>query len=260
VSQLAPVPDPQRVGGLAWAQRTKGRLTAAERRRLLGSIAAGLGFYAAGRIRAATGRVPPGAHDLSAAALAPPDSRLARTAEAACREQPEAVIGHGYRTWMFGAGLATLDGLMLDMELFYVASLLHDYGLSRAVDGEDFTLRSVERLQRCADEAGLAPATVDEAADAITVRAGPGVTVERDGALGVYVQAGAMFDLAGMRIGDLSRAYRDDVINAHPRAGVTADILTRIRAEASANPDGRMALLRRCGLPMLLRLNPIRPK
>ena len=90
------------------------------------------------------------------------------------------------------------------------------------------------------------------------MHAGPGVTVERDGALGVYVQAGAMLDLAGMRLGDLSRAYRDDVIDAHPRAGVTADLLTMINAEASANPDGRMALLRRCGLPILLRLNPIR--
>lgn len=255
-----PVPDPQRVGGLAWAQRTKGRLTAAERRRLLGSITAELASYAAGRIRAATGRVPPGAHDLSAAALTPPDSRLARSAEAACREQPQSVIGHSYRTWMFGAGLATLDGSTLDMELFYVASLLHDYGISQVIDGEDFTLRSAGRLQRCADEAGLAPVTVAEAADAITVHATPGITAERDGALGVYVQAGAMFDLTGMRLGDLSRAYRDDVVDAHPRAGVTADLVTMINAEASANPDGRFALLRRCGLPMLLRLNPIRPK
>ena len=255
-----PVPDPQRVGGLAWAQRTKGRLTAAERRHLLGSITTGLGSYAAGRIRAATGRVPPGARDLSAAALTPPDSRLARTAEEACREQPQSVIGHSYRTWMFGAGLATLDGSTLDMELFSVACLLHDYGISQVVDGEDFTLRSAARLQRCADEAGLAPAAVDQASDAITVHATPGVTVERDGAPGVYVQAGAMFDLTGMRLGDLSRAYRDDVINAHPRAGVTADLITMINAEASANPDGRFALLRRCGLPMLLRLNPIRPK
>ena len=104
------------------------------------------------------------------------------------------MIGHGYRTWMFGAGLATLDGLMLDMELFYVASLLHDYGLSRAVDGEDFTLRSA------ADSSGapMRPAwrrhrrrggRCDHGAR------GPGATVERDGALGVYVQAGAMFDL-----------------------------------------------------------------
>ena len=159
---------------------------------------------------------------------------------------------------MFGTGLATLDGATLDMELLYVASLLHDYGLSQVVDGEDFTLRSAGRLQRCADEAGLA--TVDQAADAITVHAGPGITIERDGALGVYVQAGAMFDLAGMRVGDLTRAYRDDVINAHPRAGVTADLLARIKAEASANPQGRMALLQRCGLPLLLRLNPLRPR
>ena len=100
----------------------------------------GTRLYAAGRIRAATGRVPPGAHDLSAAALTPPDSRLARTAEAACG-QPEAVIGHGYRTWMFGAGLATLDGLMLDMELFYVASAFTTMG-SRE--------RSTARTSRCA--------------------------------------------------------------------------------------------------------------
>jgi hypothetical protein len=125
---------------------------------------------------------------------------------------------------MFGAGLATLDGSNLDAELLYVASILHDYGLSQVVDGEDFTLRSAGRLQRCADDAGFEPATVEQAADAITVHAGPGITVERDGALGVYVQAGAMLDLAGMRLGDLSRAYRDDVINAHPRAGVTADL------------------------------------
>ena len=255
-----PAPDPQRIGGLAWTQRTKGRLSAAERRRLLGSIAAGIGSYAAGRIKAATGRVPPGARDLSAAELTPPDTRLAREAEAACHEQPPAVIGHGHRTWMFGAGLATLDGAKLDSELFYAASLLHDYGLCQAVDDEDFTLRSAARLQQCAAQAGVAPTVIEQAADAITVHAGPGVTVERDGALGVYIQAGAMFDLAGIRVGDLTRAYRDDVNNAHSRTGVTADILARIDAEASANPDGRMALLRRCGLPMLIQLNPIRPK
>ena len=59
-----------------------------------------------------------------------------------------------------------------------------------------------------------------QAADAITVHATPGVTVERDGALGVYVQAGAMFDLTGLRLGDLTRAYRDDVI-----AGIPATVL-----------------------------------
>ncbi len=43
-------------------------------------------------------------------------------------------------------------------------------------------------------------------------------------------------------------------------AGVTADLLAMIKAEASANPDGRFALLRRCGLPLPLRLNPLQPR
>jgi hypothetical protein len=253
-------PDPMRTGGLAWTQRTKGRLTAVERRRLLGHIVAALGGYVAGRLRATTGRVRAGARDLSAESLAPPDSKLARAAEAACAEQPPSLIGHGYRTWMFGSGLAAVDGISMDTELFYVSCLLHDYGIAEVVPGEDFTLRSARRLERCADEVGLAPKTIDAAADAITVHATPGIHVEDDGALGMYVQAGAMFDLTGRRIGDLTRGYRDHVIGKHPRDGVSADIAAMIKAEAAANPGGRFALLNRCGMPLLVRLNPLRPR
>ena len=253
-------PDPMRTGGLAWTQHTKGRLTTHERRRLLGHIAASLGGYVAGRLRAATGRRPAGARDLSAAALTPPDSKLARAAEAACAEQPPSLIGHSYRTWMFGTGLAAVDGITMDTEQFYVASLLHDYGIAEVVAGEDFTLRSARRLERCADDAGLPPDAVASAADAITVHATPGIDVDGDGALGVYVQAGAMFDLAGLRIGDLTRGYCDHVIGEHPRDGVSAAIAAMIKAEAAANPGGRFALLNRCGMPLLVRLNPLRPQ
>jgi hypothetical protein len=227
---------------------------------LLGHITAALGGYFAGRVRAATGRVPARARDLSAEALTPPDSALTRAAESACREQPRSLIGHGYRTWMFGAGLAALDGAAMDPEQFYVASLLHDYGIVEVIPGEDFTLRSVARLEQCASDAGLAPGSVDDASDAITVHATPGIDVDLDGPLGVYVQGGAMFDLTGLRVGELTRAYRDHVIREHPRDGVTADIVAMIKAEASANPDGRFALLQRCGMPLLMRLNPLRPQ
>jgi hypothetical protein len=254
------IPDPMRIGGLAWTRQTKGRLSPRERRQLLGAIAAALGEQVAGRIRYATGRVPAGAHALSAEALAPPDSALAKAAEAACDEQPRSLIGHGYRTWMFGAGLAALDGVTMDGELFYVASLLHDYGIINVIPGEDFTLRSVERLERCARDANVEPSAVETAADGMTVHATPGITVDTDGALGTYVQAGAMFDLAGTRAGDLTRAYRDHVIHIHPRDGVSADVAAMVKAEAKANPDGRFALLRRCGLPELMKLNPLRPR
>ena len=70
----------------------------------------------------------------------------------------------------------------------------------------------------------------------------------------------AMFDLTGLRAGKLTPSYRDYVIAAHPRAGVSADINARIMAEASANPDGRMAMIRRCGMTTLVKLNPLRPQ
>lgn len=253
-------PDPERLGGLSWTRRTGGTLARRERRRLLGEVVRGQGRYLAGRIKLAIGRVPVGAANLSAEALEPPDSKLARAVEEACQEQPSPLIGHGYRTWMFGSGLAALDGAEFDPELFYAASLLHDYGIATAVAGEDFTLRSAERLESCGAAVDADRSSIESAADAITVHTTPGISVEHDGALGFYVQAGAMFDLAGLRAADLSRAYRDRVIAEHPRDGVTEAVVRMIRAEARANPGGRFGLLRRCGLATVVKVGPLRPR
>lgn len=253
------VPDPARIGGLGWTQHTKGHLAPKERRRLLGRIAKAQADYIAGRIRLATGRLPAGARALSAAGLSPPDSALARAAEAACREQPRSISGHGYRTWMFGASLAALDGSVMDPELFYVASLLHDYGIANVVPGEDFTLRSVARLEQCASDAGVSSKLIEAASDAITVHVTPGISIPSDGALGVYLQAGALLDLIGSRAGELTRGHRDQVIREHPRDGVIADVLGMIRAEAKANPGGRIGLLTRCGFSAALILGPLKP-
>lgn len=242
-------PDPARVGGLAWTRRTGGALTPAERRRLLGEVVRAQGTYVAGRIKLATGRVPTGRFDVD---LRPPDSALARSAEEACREQSAALIGHSFRSWIFGSGLAALDRVSLDREAFYVACLLHDHGLDHPVAREDFTLRSADRALACgADES---------VADAITAHSTPGATVERDGPLGTYLGAGAILDLGGLRAWDLPAAYRDDAIAAHPRDGLIAAITALIKAEARLNPRGRFALLRRCGIVPLLWITPLTPR
>jgi hypothetical protein len=253
-------PDPERLGGLAWTRRTRGALTPGERRRLLGEIALAQAGYIAGRIRLATGRLPPGACGLTIESLTPPDSHLARAAEEACREQTPGVVGHSYRSWIFGSGLAALDAAEPDPECFYAACLLHDWGIATPTAGEDFTLRSAERAQRCAREAEVPDDAVAAIGDAITVHATPGIRRERDGALGVYVQAGAMLDLAGLRAADLPRAYREAAADAHPRAGITREITALIRAEARANPRGRFGLLHRCGLTVIIALAPFRPR
>ena len=129
-------PDPDRLGGLAWARHGGGRLTSAERRRLLGEIAKGQAVNLAGRVKLALGRLPAGAAEIDASSFAPPDSKLAREAEEACAEQPAFVAGHSYRTWMFGLALAALDRSDLDPELFYCAALLHDHGIAEPQPGQ----------------------------------------------------------------------------------------------------------------------------
>jgi hypothetical protein len=255
-----PLPDLDRLGGLGWTRRTNGALSRRERRHLLGEVVRSQARYMAGRIRLATGRVPSGAREIAFADLRPPDSAFARAAEEACAEQPPAVIGHGYRSWAFGSGLATLDRAELDPELFYVACLLHDHGLAHPVAGQDFTLRSAERAERCAQETGVPADAATAIGDAITIHSTPGIDRDRDGTLGFYVQNGAMFDLAGGRADELARSYREDAIAAYPRDGVTAEIGAMVKAEARANPTGRFALLRRCGFVSLMKLSPLRPR
>jgi hypothetical protein len=254
------LPDLGRLGGLGWTRRTNGALNRRERRHLLGEVVRGQARYMAGRIRLATGRVPSGAREIAFADLRPPDSAFAREAEEACGEQPPAVIGHGYRSWAFGSGLATLDRAELDPELFYVACLLHDHGLAHPVAGQDFTLRSAERAEQCARETEVPAEAATAIGDAITIHTTPGIEPEGDGTLGFYVQNGALFDLAGGRADELTRTYREEAIAAYPRAGVTSEIGAMVKAEARANPSGRFALLRRCGFITLMKLAPLRPR
>ena len=249
-------PDPQRLGGLAWVRRTDGRLSRAERRRLLAAIAVGQWQNAVGRVKLALGRIPAAAACVDVDTFEVPDSRLAREAEQACAEMPAALQGHSYRTWLFGRALAAVDRNELDDELFYCGSLLHDYGIASPTTDRDFTLGSVDRMQSCATAAGLAGERAERLADGICVHTTPGVKVETDGAIGCYLQWGAMVDGAGLRIWDIAPGNVDAVLRRYPRGDFKRQLAQMMRAEAAAVPAGRFGLLVRCGLPLAVRLAP----
>jgi hypothetical protein len=250
-------PDPERLGGLSWTRRTSGQLNGRERRRLLAEIAKGQADNLLGRLKLALGRLPRGARDVDARAFEPPDSRLTRDAEAACAEQPGSIRGHSYRTWMFGLALAAVDRVELERELFYCAALLHDYGIASPTPGRDFTLGGAERTLACAAEAGLTTDQGETMADAICVHTTPGVRIDRDGALGCYIQWGAMVDGAGLRIWDIDPSNVKEIVRRHPRGvGFKSELASMMRAEANAVAGGRFALLVRCGVPLAVRLAP----
>jgi hypothetical protein len=249
-------PDPQRLGGLGWARRTDGRLTSRERARLLAAIALGQWENALGRAKLALGRLPAGAERVDLTTFAVPDSQFALAAEQACAELPAALVGHSYRTWLFGRALAAVDGCELDEELFYCGSLLHDHGIAQPRTGRDFTLASAERTLACATGAGVDHTRAETLADAICVHTTPGVSVECDGALGCYLQWGAMVDGAGLRVWDIAPTNVAAVLERHPRGDFKRELVAMMRAEAVAVPKGRFGLLVRCGLPLAVRMAP----
>src|ERR1700691_4623365 len=225
-------PDPQRLGGLGWARRTGGRLNSSERRRLLAAIALGQWENAMGRAKLALGRLPAGAASVDLNTFEVPDSLFAREAEQACAELPEALVGHSYRTWLFGRALAAVDRRELDLELFYCGALLHDHGIAQPTAERDFTLGGGDPALVCATGAGV------------------------DGALGCYLQWGAMVDGAGLRIWDVAPANVSEVLRRHPRVDFKRQLVAMMRAEAAAVPWGRFGLLMRCGLPLAVRMAP----
>jgi hypothetical protein len=248
--------DQQRLGGLGWARRTDGRLTSRERRRLLAAIALGQWENVIGRAKLALGRLPAGAANVDLDTFVAPDSLFAREAEQACAELPSSLVGHSHRTWLFGRALAALDGSTLDVELFYCGSLLHDHGIAQPTPGRDFTLASAERALACAKTARVEDDRAEAVADAICVHTTPGVAIDHDGELGCYLQWGAMVDGAGLRIGDVAPANVAEILRRHPRGDFKRQLVTMIRAEAAALPQGRFGLLRRCGLPLAVRIAP----
>jgi hypothetical protein len=67
----------------------------------------------------------------------------------------------------------------------------------------------------------------------------PGITLERDGTLGCYLQWGAMVDGAGLRLRDISKQNVRAVLATHPRrAAFKDDLLALIRAEATVVASG----------------------
>ncbi len=249
-------PDPERLGGLAWTRRTGGSLTAGERRRLFAAIALGQWENALGRVKLAVGRLPVGAAAVDVNTFEPPDSLLAREAEQACAEQPAAIVGHSFRTWLFGRALAAVDGSELDEELFYCGALVHDFGIAQPTHARDFTLASADRLLACAAAAGVANERAELLADAICVHTTPGVSPDRDGPLGCYLQWGAMVDGAGLRAWDVAPANIAEVLRRYPRADFKRQLIGLMRAEAAAVPAGRFGLLVRCGVPLAVRMAP----
>lgn len=158
---------------------------------------------------------PPTIDDLMA-----PDTDIARAAAALVEQvHSKALLNHVHRTWWFAEFIGRRRMLKHDRELVYLASLLHDLGLSEKyaadkrfeVDGAN-AAASFLRLHDYQES------KVNIVWDAIAFHSISDIADSREPEVAL-VHFGAHVDVMGLRIDEIPPALIEDTLALYPRLG-----------------------------------------
>lgn len=189
-----------------------------------------------------------------------PDSPVARAAAEVCAvASSPALLAHCHRTYLWAVLLGRRDGIGHDAELLYVASLLHDLGLTAAHGPGPgvacFALAGAEVAERFLAAHGWSADRATSAAEAIVRHLDPVVGPEA-GAEAHLLRQGAGLDVVGLRFHEIARPTRDAVLTRHPRQDLSRELATTMTTEARERPASRMAALCRLGFVGRIRTAP----
>jgi hypothetical protein len=149
--------------------------------------------------------------------LSVPDTAAAREAEDLCREaSSESLANHCFRSYAWGVLLGVADDYRYDSEALYVASMLHDLGLTPAFDGggcfeDDSAAAAREVLVRL----GWDGARVELVADAIRLHMHD-VTPD-DSSEAHLLTFGTSADVSGRRALEIDTRVRQAILALYPR-------------------------------------------
>ncbi|HEX2233053.1 MAG TPA: HD domain-containing protein [Thermoleophilaceae bacterium] len=186
----------------------------------------------------------------------PPDSRLAREAEELCRElSTPALLNHCLRVYVWGSLLGARDRLRYDDELLFVASLLHDLGLTDSFASRDgppcFAVQGAIAAGDWGLKHGCERSRAEVVANAISLHINPRVPPS-EGVEAHLLAAGAAFDVIGARYGHLAKPLVAAAVELHPRLGFKREMEDRSRRAAHRGPQTRVAFGYRLGFGRMI--------
>lgn len=185
---------------------------------------------------------------------AAPDSRLADEARTLATELCSPVlVAHSERTYCFGAILAARDGLKMDRELFYIACLLHDLGLSdvhRDKPGSFEWVSAREARTFCVDR-GLPDAKADLVHDAVALHSSVGLANKREPEV-AFVHYGAGLDLLGKRVDHIPKSDLSAVLDRFSRESFKQEFSCCLRDQYEKKPNSHISGHVALGLPDLI--------
>jgi cyanamide hydratase family protein with HD domain len=167
-----------------------------------------------------------------------PDTTIAKQAtELVERCSPQLLVNHSIRSYCFGVAIARHLKLKADMEVFYLASIMHDLGL---VDPHDkiegsFEVVGADAAHSFVIEKGYDQEKADMVHEAIALHSAVGIAHEREPEIAL-VHFGAGVDVIGFRAEDISVETRDAIVNAYPRLDFKQSFTSIIKDQVARKP------------------------
>ena len=234
------------MGTLAWARQTGGKLTWQNRLKMMQDLI---------RIQVQNQlwRYFKGPHQAFAQvdfdAIQIPDSVMAQQALEYCTEASSlALLNHTQRTYFFASILAQQAGAKLDAEFLYVASTLHDIGLTEKHNTSQQTYHcfAVEGGQAAEDFActhGWSDAQGQRLNEAICLHLNLKIPAEY--AEAQYMTMGTSLDVVGLRLGRIPADYLAEILAQYPRHNFKEELIAVMQPEYVNRPHSRISLLQK---------------
>ena len=189
--------------------------------------------------------------------LAAPDTPLCLDATAfARRAESPLLFNHSLRSYLFGVAVGRHLGIAVDLELLYLAAILHDVGLCPAHAGPgSFEVRGAAVARDYLLAAGLSPGRADRVHEAIARHATVGLADRGPPELAL-VHFGAGVDVIGYHAEDVHASTREAIVARHPRLAFKRDFGALMEAEARRDPQAHIAGLVGLGFTRRMALAP----
>ena len=189
-----------------------------------------------------------------------PDSPTARRALERAEDAYDGTLKlHCLRTYAWGGLLGLSAGDPVDFELLFVASILHDLGLtdsrSQQAASHCFAVTGAREAENLVRGDGWVDRRARAVFEAISLHLNPEVSKRRHGTEAQLLAYGAQLDVVGARLTRLRPDAVQSVLQRYPRDGFADSITSHIASPQ--HRDSRAAFLTQIGFERLARRNPL---
>jgi hypothetical protein len=187
-----------------------------------------------------------------------PSTPVCRSAlEVLSRFSPPALVHHCVRSYLFAASRAAVDGIEVDHELLYVASLLHDLGLEKPFDSHTMPFEEAGGLVAWVFAAGAGwPAERRDRAAAIIVAHMQGTDPDIDPE-GHLLDLATGLDISGRALERWPSGLVAEVVAEYPRLDLAARFTRCILDQAERKPESTAGDAVRSGVEERIAQNPL---